>query len=205
MRPEKQTGRKQKPLSPRRREVLDEAARLFYERGYSATSMDDVADAVGLTKGTLYHHFPGKSEILAQIYDEATDFVMANLDDVPEDASPPDAVRAVIRSALELIAQRRNHVVVFHQEMPWVEQLLSPADARRVRRKLREYVEYVESILRRGIESGQFREVDVRASAETLIGMATWTYRWWTPNSEGDVDALTELISGIFLRGIAAA
>jgi AcrR family transcriptional regulator len=165
--------------------------------------MDDVADAVGLTKGTLYHHFPGKSDILSQIYDEAADFVLANTREVPADTPAPVAVRALVRSVLELIEQRRNQVVIFHQEMPWVEQWLPAGDARRVRRKMREYIDYVESVLRRGIEAGDFKDVDVHASAETLIGMVTWSYRWWKPSGKHDIDDLTDLLSGIFLQGIA--
>jgi AcrR family transcriptional regulator len=198
-------GRKRapRPLSPRRREVLDEAARLFCERGYGGTSMDDVANAVNLTKGTLYHHFPGKAEILVEVYDEAADFVLSNTHEVPADTPAPEAVRLLVRSVLELIEQRRNQVVLFHQEMPWVEQWLSPADARRVRHKMREYVDYVESVIKRGVAAGDFEKVDVHASAQTLIGMVTWSYRWWDPGSKPNIDQLTDLLTGIFLRGIA--
>jgi AcrR family transcriptional regulator len=205
MAPKKKSKRSQKPLSPRRRELLDEAARLFCERGYGGTSMDDVANAVNLTKGTLYHHFPGKSEILAQIYDEAADFVLANTLDVSPETPAPEAVRALVRSVLELIEERRNQVVLFHQEMPWVEQWLPPADARRVRHKMREYVDYVEAVIQRGIDAKEFEKVDVHASAQTLIGMATWSYRWWEPGNGRDIDTLTDLLSGIFLRGISTS
>jgi TetR/AcrR family transcriptional regulator, cholesterol catabolism regulator len=190
-------------LSPRRREVLDEAARLFRERGYGGTSMDDVAQAVDLTKGTLYHHFPGKAEILVEVYDEAADFVLANTHDVPADTPAPEAVRLLVRSVLELIEQRPDQVVLFHQEMPWVGQWLAPADARRVRHKMREYVDYVESVIKRGVDSGDFEKVDIHASAQTLIGMVTWSYRWWDPAGKPNIDALTDLLTGIFLRGIA--
>ncbi len=203
MAPKKKTKRDQKPLSPRRRELLDEAARLFCERGYGGTSMDDVANAVNLTKGTLYHHFPGKAEILAQIYDEAADFVLANTHDVPADTPAPEAIRALVRSVLSLVEERRNQVVLFHQEMPWVEQWLPAADARRVRHKMREYVDYVESVIQRGIDAKEFKKVDVHASAQAIIGMATWTYRWWEPGDGRDIDTLTDLLSGIFLQGIA--
>lgn len=195
--------RARRPLSPRRREVLDEAARLFRERGYGGTSMDDVANAVNLTKGTLYHHFPGKAEILVEVYDEAADFVLANTKEVPEDTPAPEAVRLLVRSVLELIEQRRDQVVLFHQEMPWVGQWLPAADARRVRHKMREYVDYVESVINRGVSAGDFEKVEVHAAAQTLIGMVTWSYRWWDPSGKPNIDQLTDLLTGIFLRGIA--
>jgi AcrR family transcriptional regulator len=199
----KRTKRGRRPLSPRRREVLDEAARLFTERGYGGTSMDDVANAVELTKGTLYHHFPGKAEILVEVYDEAADFVLANTHEVPPDTPAPEAVRLLVRSVLELIEQRRNQVVLFHQEMPWVEQWLPAADARRVRHKMREYIDYVESVIKRGVSAGDFEKVDVHATAQTLIGMVTWSYRWWEPEGKPNIDQLTDLLTNMFLRGIA--
>jgi AcrR family transcriptional regulator len=199
----KRTKKARRPLSPRRREVLDEAARLFTERGYGGTSMDDVANAVELTKGTLYHHFPGKAEILVEVYDEAADFVLANTHEVPADTPAPEAVRLLVRSVLELIEQRRNQVVLFHQEMPWVEQWLPAADARRVRHKMREYIDYVESVIKRGVSAGDFEKVDVHATAQTLIGMVTWSYRWWEPDGKPNIDQLTDLLTNIFLRGIA--
>jgi AcrR family transcriptional regulator len=199
----KRNKKARRPLSPRRREVLDEAARLFTERGYGGTSMDDVANAVELTKGTLYHHFPGKAEILVEVYDEAADFVLANTHEVPADTPAPEAVRLLVRSVLELIEQRRNQVVLFHQEMPWVEQWLPAADARRVRHKMREYIDYVESVIKRGVSAGDFEKVDVHATAQTLIGMVTWSYRWWEPDRKPDIDQLTDLLTNIFLRGIA--
>jgi AcrR family transcriptional regulator len=198
----KKRERVQKPLSPRRREVLDEAARLFCERGYGGTSMDDVASAVDLTKGTLYHHFPGKAQILSQIYDEAADFVLANTVEASEDTSPPEAIRELVRGIMLLIEQRRHQVTVFYQEMPWVEQWLEPADARRVRKKMRAYIDYVESLLERGVKSGDFMDLDVHVTAYALIGMATWSYQWWNPEGPRDLNEMTDLLTGIFLRGI---
>lgn len=185
--------------------MLDEAARLFCEQGYGGTSMDDVAAAVELTKGTLYHHFPGKAEILAQIYDEAADFVLAGTKEIPEDIPPPAAVRSLVAGIMQLIEERRHLVTIFHQEMPWVERWLPAADARRIRRKMRQYINYVESVLQRGIDSGDFLEVDVHPTAYALIGMVTWSYRWWDPQGPRGVNEVTDLLTGIFLRGITAS
>lgn len=200
--PSARRERAPKPPSPRRREVLEEATRLFCERGYGGTSMDDVAAAVNLTKGTLYHHFPGKGKILAEIYEEAADFVLAKTQEAAEDESPAEAVRTLIRGIIELIEQRRHLVRVFYQEMPWVDQWLEPADARRIQRKIRRYIDHVESLLERGMESGDFLRLDAHATAYALIGIATWSYQWWNPEGPNDVAAITDLLAGIFLRGI---
>lgn len=201
----KRKAKEKKPLSPRGREVLDEAARLFCEQGYGGTSMDDVAAAVELTKGTLYHHFPGKADILSQIYDEAADIVLAGTKEIPGELSPPEALRSLVAGIMQLIEDRRHLVTIFHQEMPWVEQWLPPADARRIRGKMREYIDYVEGVLQRGIDSGDFRDIDVPPTAYALIGMVTWSYRWWDPMGQRDAGEVTDLLAGIFLRGISPA
>jgi AcrR family transcriptional regulator len=190
-------------MTPRRREVLDAAAKLFHERGYMGTSMDHVADAVGLTKGSLYHHFPGKAQILSEIYEEAADFVLTHIERHPDDAPPSDIVRSLIRDIVVLIGERRYHVTVFYQEMRWVAEWLPPDDAARVQGKMRRYIEYVESVLRRGMASGEFADLDVTVTAYALIGMASWTYQWYDPRRSLSVDEVTDIFAGIFLRGIA--
>lgn len=189
-------------MSPRRREVLDEAARLFYERGYRGTSMDDVAEAVGLTKGTLYHHFPSKAQILTEIYDEATDFVLEATAGRDQNLSPEDEVRALIRGIMELIEQRRYHVTVFYQEMRWVPEWLPPKDARRVQRKIRRFLDYAESVLQRGVDEGQFQTADVHVAAYGLLGMASWTYQWYQAGGPRSLDEVTDIFASIFLQGI---
>lgn len=190
-------------MSARRREVLDAAAKLFHQRGYMGASMDHVAEAVGLTKGSLYHHFPSKAQILAEIYEEAADYVLGNIQDHPGGASPSDTVRALIRDIVTLIGERRYHVTVFYQEMRWVGEWLPPEDAERVQRKISYYLEYVHGVLRRGMDTAEFAELDLEVTAYALVGMASWSYQWYDPRRSPSVEDVTEVLAGIFLRGIA--
>jgi AcrR family transcriptional regulator len=190
-------------MTARRREVLDEAARLFHERGYMGVSMDHVADAVGLTKGSLYHHFPGKAQILSQIYDEAVDFVLGRVELHDPEASPGETVRLLINDIIVLIKERRYHVTVFYQEMRFVGEWLPASDAKRVQGKMRDYVTYVTDTVRRGIDSGEFEDVDPVVAAYGLIGMASWTYQWYDPRRSRSVDEVTDVFARIYLRGLA--
>jgi AcrR family transcriptional regulator len=183
--------------------VLDEAARLFHERGYMGTSMDDIADAVGLTKGTLYHHFPSKAVILGEIYEEAVEFVLANTPSLDDEDSATSAVRSIIRAIVELIGEHRYHVTVFYQEMRWVEEWLPAKDARAIRKKIRDYIDGVERVIQRGIDNGEFRDTDVSVAAYGLIGMSSWTYQWFEPTKRLSADEISEIFSEIFLRGLA--
>lgn len=191
-------------MSPRRRQVLDVATRLFHERGYQGTSMDDVAANVGLTKGTLYHHFPGKAEILEEIYTEAPDFVLGRIDQHPEDATAGQIIRLLFHDILELISERPYMITVFYQEMRWIGEWLAAKSAREIQRKNRRYIDYVEATVQRGIDDGEFREVDSSVTAYSLIGMASWTYQWFNPDGRLSTDEVADIMAGIFLEGLAS-
>jgi len=191
------------PMTARRREVLDTAARLFHERGYQGTSMDEIADAVGLTKGSLYHHFASKTDILAAIYEEAVDFVVAHTTKHGDDVPPDEIVRSLVHDILVLIANHRFHVTVYYQEMRWVREWLPKRDAARIEAKGRRYLEYVEHVVERGIEEGSFQPVDPRVAAYALIGMASWAYQWYDPSGRVGLDDVADLFAGIYIGGIA--
>ncbi|MFN8217053.1 MAG: TetR/AcrR family transcriptional regulator [Solirubrobacterales bacterium] len=192
------------PISARRREVLDTAARLFHERGYQGTSMDEIADAVGLTKGSLYHHFDGKAEILTAIYEEAADLVVAQTEGHSDDEPAADVFAALVRGILEMIAQHRYHVTVYYQEMRWVREWLPEEDAARIRAKVRTFIDFVDGVFKRGIEEGALRPVDSRLAAYALIGMASWSYQWYQPKGRLDPDGVAELFASIYLDGVRA-
>jgi AcrR family transcriptional regulator len=191
-----------KNMSARRRGVLDVAARLFHERGFMGTSMDEIAEAVGLTKGSLYHHFDGKAQILAEIYEEAADFVLEHIGTSDPEMEPSRAIHELIRGIVILIGTRRYHVTVFYQEMRWVSKWLPSDDVKRLQAKVQQYVDYVEVTIERGIKAGTFKVVDAKVAAYGLIGMASWSYQWYNPDGPRSVDEITATLGGIYLCGL---
>jgi AcrR family transcriptional regulator len=189
-------------MTARRREVLDTASRLFHERGYQGTSMDEIADAVGLTKGSLYHYFSSKTQILAAIYEEAADLVVEHTTRVDASAPVEDAIRSLVHSILELIAEHRHHVTVYYQEMRWMREWLPAKDARRIQKKVQSYIDYVDSIVARGIKEGVLKPVDSHLAALALVGMASWAYQWYSPDGRLGPDAVADLFTDIYLRGM---
>src|SRR3984885_4538362 len=98
-----------------RQEILRTAGRLFQQRGYDATSMNDVAAALKLSKGGLYHHFQSKDEILYEIMNHAMDITQERvLGPVRGIANPEERLRALIRPPLEGRARppARRHTVI---------------------------------------------------------------------------------------------
>src|ERR1044072_608045 len=103
----------------RREELLTVATKLFAARGYHCTRMDDVADAVGLNKATVYHYYASKSLILYDIYKGAADSTVGALHDSPT-ASARETIYHFTRSLLTGIAGGLERAAVYFQEGPYI-------------------------------------------------------------------------------------
>jgi TetR/AcrR family transcriptional regulator, cholesterol catabolism regulator len=186
-----------------RQEILRTAGRLFQQRGYDATSMNDVAAALKLSKGGLYHHFQSKDEILYEIMNHAMDITQERvIDPVRRIADPEQALRALIRLHIEVVLSPldREITVMLHENHP-----LPPALRKKINARKKEYVHFLETLMgevqrARHAKGG----VSPRAAAFALLGMINWIYQWYKP--EGDLQAqnlvpqFTDLVlGGIFI------
>ncbi|UOR01316.1 TetR/AcrR family transcriptional regulator [Leucobacter allii] len=185
----------------RRTEILEAAARLFNRLGYHRTTTAAIAAEAGTAKGTVYHHFQAKHEILSEIHSawieeliERFQQLRAGTDDVIE------IIRGVFLDVLALIDGRPDHVRVFFEffrELP--PELQATA---RARRDL--YEALVEQTIRRGVETGVFRPMDPRTQAFALFGMCNWSYQWYRHDGRYDHREIAEMLCGIFVDGMRA-
>ncbi|MFZ0321968.1 MAG: TetR/AcrR family transcriptional regulator [Candidatus Sulfotelmatobacter sp.] len=186
-----------------RQEILRTAARLFQQRGYDATSMNDVAAALKLSKGGLYHHFQSKDEILFEIMDHAMEITQERvIAPVRGIADPEERLRTLIKLHIELVLSPRDReiTVMLHENHP-----LPPGLRKRINARKKEYVHFLEQLMTdvqnkvRRSQGGKGK-VSSRAAAFALLGMINWIYQWYKP--EGDLQAqnlipqFTELIFG---------
>jgi TetR/AcrR family transcriptional regulator, cholesterol catabolism regulator len=163
-----------------RQEILRTAARLFQQRGYDATSMNDVAGALKLSKGGLYHHFQSKDEILFEIMNHAMDITQERvIDPVRGIANPEDRLRALIRLHIEVVLSPRDReiTVMLHENHP-----LPPTLRRRINTRKKEYIHFVENLMAEVQRGRQAKgSVTARAAAFALLGMINWIYQWYKP------------------------
>jgi TetR/AcrR family transcriptional regulator, cholesterol catabolism regulator len=182
-----------------RQEILRTAARLFQQRGYDATSMNDVAAALKLSKGGLYHHFQSKDEILFEIMNHAMEITEDRVLAPVRGITDPEArLRALIRLHIEVVLspQDREITVMLHENHP-----LPPALRKRINTRKKDYIHFVESLMAEVQRMRQGRNsVSPRAAAFALLGMINWIYQWYKP--EGSLQAhnlvpqFTELVFG---------
>jgi AcrR family transcriptional regulator len=195
-----------------RQEILRTAARLFQQRGYDATSMNDVAAALKLSKGGLYHHFQSKDEILFEIMNHAMEITQDRvLNPVRTIADPEERLRALIRLHIEVVLSPRDReiTVMLHENHP-----LPPALRKRINARKKDYIHFLENLMaevqnaevQKDVQNKAQRshqaksKVSPRAAAFALLGMINWIYQWYKP--EGNLQAqnlipqFTELIFG---------
>lgn len=166
--------------SARRRQVVDEAARLFDERGYHATSMEDIAATVGIRKPTLYHYFSSKEEILHSIHEEFIELLLARQEQRARTTMPAaQMLLEMMADILELMETHRGHVRVFFEHH---RELAAPAHAE-IAAKRRRYEAMASELIERGVREGALRaDVNVRLVTLAMFGMCNWAYQWYRPS-----------------------
>lgn len=188
----------------RREEILLAAAQVFQEKGYRGTTVQDIAQAVGMLKGSLYYHFANKEEIFYEIiHDPLYHFVSQMAEVVALDLSP----RAKLRAAL------RYHLSVFDAHLPGVQVILREnlglMEGERwapIRALWKEHEELWESILREGIERGDFDAgLDVRIATLGILGMCNWMHRWYRKDGRLTTGQIADMWAEIILNGVLAA
>jgi TetR/AcrR family transcriptional regulator, cholesterol catabolism regulator len=159
----------------REREIIDAAAKLFSERGYSSTTIRDIGAQAGLNHATTNYYFRGKAAVLFAIYQEALDGFFAGLKTVT--GRPDEALAQLVRVAVAAAVHRRDQTAVYFQELRWLDQLLPPDMVAIVRERQHRFRARVCDIVEDGIAQGLFRPVDPVIAVEAVVAMARWAYQ----------------------------
>ena len=186
-----------------RQEILRTAARLFQQRGYDATSMNDVAAALKLSKGGLYHHFQSKDEILFEIMNHAMEITQERvISPVRGIVDPVERLRALIRLHIEVVLSPRDReiTVMLHENHP-----LPPTLRKRINGRKKEYIHFVENLMAEVQKVKQGKgAVSPRAAAFALLGMINWIYQWYKPEGSLQTHNLVPQITELVFGGILA-
>jgi AcrR family transcriptional regulator len=186
---------------PKHEELLLAAVRLFRERGYHATSMQDLAEAVGVQRGSLYHYIEAKEDLLWEIMERAMEALGKAVEPVARTALPAAArLRNAISTHLAAAAQIRDELTILHVEL----KSLSPR-RREIMVGMRDRYERIfRTLVREGIRSGEFRAVDEKAAVFAILGACNWFTQWYNPAGAAGHEMFAETFSGLFLDGLRA-
>ena len=193
------------PRQEPRQEILRTAARLFQQQGYDATSMNDVAAALKLSKGGLYHHFQSKDEILYNIMSHAMDITEERVINVVRRiegaslAGTEERLRTLIRLHIQVVLspEDREITVMLHENHP-----LSPTLRRKINGRKKDYLHFVENLVTDvQRKRSSLSPVTPRAAALALVGMINWIYQWYKPDGPLTGEAIVRQYTDIFFHG----
>jgi len=184
----------------RKAEVLQAAIELFSRQGYHATSVRDIARAVGMSKAGLYSSFSSKEAVLEEIYYSIIDDMLARVGEIAgAESAPAEKLRDAIVWQVMGTVERIPEMTIYYRERHH----LSPEAAGRIAEKRRQYEAILESIISDGIDVEAFRPVDVKVTAFGIAGMCAWTYRWYQEGGRLSARQVGELYADLTLHGLA--
>jgi AcrR family transcriptional regulator len=186
-------------VTPRARSVLAAAVALFSRFGYHGTSMRDIANHVGVGPGALYNHWPGKQDILFYLMDswlaELHNSLLPRLAQADE---PAQRLRAFVEHHVAFHGAHAAEMLICDSELP----ALTARHHRVVLSKRRRYEEVLDAIVRDGVASGAFADVDVRLTTLQVLGMCTHVATWFNPAGRLGIDVVAAAYADRLLDGL---
>lgn len=184
-----------------RDDILDAAAQVFSQKGYHAASMQDIARAVNLRKGSLYHHVSSKQEILVDLLDRALDLLIERVSLVlAQPIAPEEKLRQAMRVYLEIFAEHADLSAVLLLEHRSLEPELH---SRHIPRRDR-FEGMWRDLIREGKESGSFSCASPSLAARALLGVMNWTITWYRPDGKLTASEIADQFADLFLKGLLA-
>ncbi len=182
-----------------RDDILRASAQIFRHKGFHAASMQDIADAVELKKASLYHHINSKQEILFALLDKAMDLLIEDMERVlASEASPQEKLRTAMRQYTRRLAEQGDLAGVLLLEY---RNLNPELRARHVERRDR-FEGLWRDLLRQGMESGVFRDLDPALCGFALLGVQNWMITWYRPDGSLAPDELAGTFADLFMTGL---
>jgi AcrR family transcriptional regulator len=189
-----------KTAPAKEQEIIAAAASLFKKKGYRATTLEDIAAAVGMLKGSLYYYIRSKEELLYLVVRDPIRQAYNKLEEIVHSDLP----------ATDKITQAiANHIAVFHQHYPHIAVYLH--DFHNMMQKLqdntieapKEYQRLWAQLLQQGVDSGDLRsDLDVTVAGYAILGMCNWMYRWYTPEGHMSAEAIADVFTKLVLEGL---
>ena len=184
-------------MSTRRHELTREAARLFAEKGYHGTSIGDLAEAMGVQKGSVYAHIDSKQDLLYEALSEGAVAFHGALDAIPDELPATEKIRLALRSHLGIVADQLDVATVWMREWRYLD-----GDRRdEFVAARRRYEERIRGLFQEGVELSELRaDLDVSAAALLFLSAANWAYTWLQPVR--DTDELADRFYALLIEGM---
>lgn len=186
----------------KRRRILEEAVAQFFDKGYEATSLESIAESLGVTKQFIYSRFRSKAELLVSICHAgaaAADQTVALSATLTGD--PVTRLADLIRYFVKLQIENRREVALYFRES----KSLPPEDAEAIDTSKLRFHRMLCALLNEGKAAGQFTFADTSLAASALGGMASWAFTWFQPEGRWDAESVAQELAILALKTVGVA
>jgi AcrR family transcriptional regulator len=185
----------------KRDRILEEAVKLFYERGFSGTTLDDIAGKLGVTKPFIYTHFRSKCELLEAVCRPTIEMSLEAISRAAQrEGRAADRLFDGIVNFTKVVLQRQGNIAVYFRE----EKHLSGAGLAEINALRKRFDRVLSDLLQAGADAGEFRIADVRVAALAIGGMVSWAYTWYQPGGRLSFDDIGARLAHFALQMVEA-
>jgi TetR/AcrR family transcriptional regulator, cholesterol catabolism regulator len=200
-RSERRAAGERKPREERWAQLLEVATQVFYEKGYDGASLQDIADRLGMLKGSLYYYIQSKEDLLfdviSTVHKEGLAVIRGRAD-VP--GGPLERLENVIVGHVEHTCRNLVPTAVFLHELS----ALPPERRQEVLGSEHAYQGVFRDLIELAQKDGLVRaELDPRLATLSVLGSANWVYRWFRPGGEFSAEQIGAQLADMSIRGIA--
>jgi AcrR family transcriptional regulator len=182
-------------------EIFAAALRLFQAKGYHGASMQDLADAMGMQKASLYYYIRSKEELLFRVCERGSGAFTQELRDiVASDARPTEKLERAIECHLVALCEQLDLFTVFLRE----QKFLGAAYKRKLRAEGKQHAALLAAILQQGVSSGEFRDINVPVTTLAILGMCNWLFEWYSPDGPLTPREIAANYAALVTKGLAA-
>ncbi len=181
--------------------ITEQSIRLFEKKGFSETSIQDIVDSLGVTKGTFYYYFSSKEELLMDIHLGYIDELLYQQEQIFNDEakSCKQKLFEIVYMLLNDIKTKGLAAKIFFREL----KNLSPDRFALIDPKRDQFRLNIEELIRTGMKNGEFRS-DLNPAIITfgILGITNWSYQWFNPNGSSSAREVAEIFVEMILKGI---
>lgn len=188
-------------MSSRQTEIIRAAAKVFKAKGYHAATIQDIADEVGLLKGSLYHYVASKEELLYLVVKDPITRVYRKLEKIADGkGSAREKIVRAIAVHLEAFDSHYPHLFVYIREMDSLYARLKD----KIAESPKHYERLWHRILREGMKAGELRDdFDVKVVTYAILGAMNWMYKWYEQNGRLSIREVANMYARTFLDGLS--
>jgi AcrR family transcriptional regulator len=182
-------------------EILKAAAKVFRTKGYHATRIQDIADALDMQKGSLYYYIHTKEDLLQGLVEEILEQSVELLGNIHNtEHKPREKIRLCIESHLQLYHNNIDAFGVFINEDL---HLINKKSNNDVFSLLKDYENGWLQIFAEGVKSGEFNaKLNYKVIVKGIFGMLNWSYRWYHVKTGYSIKQVSEIFSDLILNGV---